>query len=73
MNSEGVSLFGITFLSMLTLMLINHFTKCGPTQGIEAVACYACVAYVTTIVYMLLQGVGDGESAIDQPVLWTAG
>lgn len=58
----AVSPFGITFSPMLTLMLMNRFAM--RTGGTEAVACYACVAYVTTIVYMLLQGVGDGSQPL---------
>ena len=58
----AVSPFGITFSPMVTLMLMNRFAMW--TGGTQTVACYACVAYVTTIVYMLLQGVGDGSQPL---------
>lgn len=32
--------------------------------GEQAVASYACIAYALTIVYMLLQGVGDGSQPL---------
>ena len=54
--------FGITFSPMITLMLMNRFAMAA--GGTQAVACYACIAYVTTIVYLLLQGVGDGSQPL---------
>lgn len=54
----GIAPFGLTMSPILSLIAMNRFSI---TYGGEtAIACYACIAYVTTVVYMLLQGVGDG-------------
>lgn len=54
----ALSPFGITFSPMIGMMLMNRFSVLYGGEG--AVACYACVGYIVTIVYLLLQGVGDG-------------
>lgn len=59
----GVAPFGLTMSPILSLILMNRYSM--EYGGESAVACYACIAYATTIVYMLLQGVGDGS----QPLL----
>ena len=54
----GLAPFGLTLCPIVSMALMN---KASIMHGGEnAVACYACVAYALTIVYTLLQGVGDG-------------
>lgn len=58
----GLAPFGITLCPMISLLFMN---KASLSYGGEAgVACYACVAYITTIIYMVLQGVGDGSQPL---------
>ena len=52
---------------MISLLLMNRASL--QYGGSEGVACYACIAYVITIMYLILQGVGDWESASDEPLL----
>lgn len=59
----AVSPFGLTFSPTITLIFMNKFTMA--YGGESAVAAYACISYVITIIYLLLQGVGDGS----QPLL----
>lgn len=54
----GLSAFGVTLCPNISLLLMNLFLmKYG---GDQAVACYAVVSYASCIVYLMLQGVGDG-------------
>lgn len=54
----GFSAFGVTLCPNISLFLMNLFLmKYG---GEPAIACYAVISYVTYIVYLVLQGVGDG-------------
>lgn len=54
----ALSPFGLTFSPNIVLIMMNKAAMlCG---GSQAVACYAAVAYITMIVLLLLQGVGDG-------------
>ena len=58
----SLSPFGLTFSPNITLLLMNRFLLLyGDTQ---AVAVYGCVGYVTAIIYLLLQGVGDGSQPL---------
>lgn len=59
----ALSPFGLTFSPNIVLILMNKFTML--YGGGDAVACYAAIAYIMTIVLLLLQGVGDGS----QPLL----
>lgn len=59
----GLSPFGLTFSPNLTLILMNKFAAL--TGGDAAVACYATISYITSVVILLLQGVSDGT----QPLL----
>lgn len=54
----GLSPFGVTFSPNIILILMNKFAMI--YGGESAVACYATVAYITMIILLLLQGVGDG-------------
>ena len=54
----SLSPFGLTFSPMITLLLMNRFLLAYGSD--QSVAVYGCIGYVTSIVYLLLQGVGDG-------------
>lgn len=54
----ALSPFGLTFSPNIILILMNKFTMI--YGGPDAVACYAAIAYITMIIILLLQGVGDG-------------
>lgn len=58
----AVSPFGLTFSPNIVLILMNKFTMI--YGGESAVACYAVIAYISTIVLLLLQGVGDGSQPL---------
>ena len=58
----GLAPFGITMCSMISLLLMNRASL--QYGGSEGVACYACIAYVITIMYLILQGVGDGSQPL---------
>ncbi len=58
----GIAPFGLSLSPMISLMLMNRFSLA--YGGNAAVACYACIAYALTIVYCLLQGVGDGSQPL---------
>ncbi len=54
----ALSPFGLTFSPMITILLMNRFLL---LYGDEStVAIFGCIGYVTSIIYLLLQGVGDG-------------
>ena len=59
----GLSPFGLTFSPNLILILMNKFAALNGGDG--AVACYAAISYITSVVILLLQGVSDGS----QPLL----
>lgn len=59
----GLSPFGLTMTPNISLIIINWF--CVIYGGDQAVAVYACIAYIICIVYLIFQGVGDGS----QPVI----
>lgn len=60
--STGISAFGVTICPNISLLLMNLFLmKYG---GNQAVACYAVVSYASCIVYLVLQGVGDGSQPL---------
>lgn len=58
----AVSPFGLTFSPNIVLILMNKFSMMYGGEG--AVACYAVIAYISTIVLLLLQGVGDGSQPL---------
>lgn len=58
----GLSPFGITFSPNITFILMNRFLM--DYGGEQAAACYACIVYVIVIIYLLLQGVGDGSQPL---------
>lgn len=59
----GVAPFGLAMSPNISLIIINRFSA--SYGGEPAIASYACIAYVICIIYLILQGVGDGS----QPLL----
>lgn len=58
----GVAPFGLTMTPNISLIIINRFSIY--YGGDQAVSVYACIAYIICIVYLILQGVGDGSQPI---------
>lgn len=58
----GIAPFGIALTPNFSLILINRFSV--SYGGEEAIAVYACISYVISIVYLVLQGVGDGSQPL---------
>lgn len=54
----GAAPFGLTFSPYVTLIFMNKFLLLYGSD--QAVAAYGCIGYITSIVILLLQGVGDG-------------
>ena len=54
----SISPFGLTFSQTITLLLMNRFLLIHGDE--QAVAVFGCIDYIVTIIYLLLQGVGDG-------------
>ena len=54
----ALSPFGLTFSPTITMLLMNRFLMLYGNE--QAVAVYGCIGYITAIIYLLLQGVGDG-------------
>lgn len=58
----GLSPFGLTISPIVSLFFINRYSLV--YGGEDAVAAYACIVYVVTILYMMFQGVGDGAQPL---------
>ena len=58
----GLAPFGLTLAPNISLVIINRFSVY--YGGQEAIATYACISYIICIVYLLLQGVGDGSQPL---------
>ena len=58
----GVAPFGINMSPLISLIFINRFSLVH--GGEQAVACYACISYMITILYYFIQGVGDGSQPL---------
>lgn len=54
----SLSPFGLTFSPIITMLFMNRFLLLYGDE--RAVAVYGCIGYITSIIYLLLQGVGDG-------------
>lgn len=54
----GIAPFGLAMSPNISLIIINRFSV--SYGGDPAIATYACIAYVICIIYLILQGVGDG-------------
>ncbi len=58
----SLSPFGMSFSQQLTLLIMNRFLI---TYGdSQAVAIYGCIDYILSIIYFLIQGVGDGSQPL---------
>ena len=58
----AVAPFGLTISPTITIILMNRFLLMYGNE--QAVAVYSCISYVVSIVYLLLQGVGDGSQPL---------
>ena len=58
----GASPFGLTLCPNITTLILNKF--CLEFGGDTAVAAYAVVAYMYSVILFLLQGVGDGAQPL---------
>ena len=58
----GIAPFGLTLTPNLSLILINRFSA--SYGGERAIAVYACISYIISVVYLILQGVGDGSQPL---------
>lgn len=58
----GLAPFGLALTPNISLVLINRFSS--SYGGEKAIATYACISYVICIIYLILQGVGDGSQPL---------
>lgn len=58
----GLAPFGLTLIPNISLVIINKFSTF--YGGEQAIATYACISYIIWIVYLVLQGVGDGSQPL---------
>ena len=58
----AISPFGLTFSPTITMLFMNRFLLLYGNE--KSVAIYGCIGYVTSIIYLLLQGVGDGSQPL---------
>ena len=58
----GLAPFGLSLTPNISLVLINWFSA--QYGGESAIATYACISYIICIVYLILQGVGDGSQPL---------
>lgn len=58
----GIAPFGLAMSPNISLIIINRFSV--SYGGEPAIAIYACIAYVICIIYLILQGVGDGSQPL---------
>lgn len=58
----SIAPFGLTFSPTVTMFLMNRFLLLHGNE--QSVAAYSCIGYVVSIVYLLLQGVGDGSQPL---------
>lgn len=58
----GLAPFGLTLVPNISLVIINKFSTF--YGGEQAIATYSCISYIIWIVYLVLQGVGDGSQPL---------
>ena len=58
----SLSPFGLTFSPTITMLFMNRFLLLYGDE--KQVAVYGCIGYITSIIYLLLQGVGDGSQPL---------
>ena len=64
----GIAPFGLAMSPNISLIIINRFSV--SYGGEPAIATYACIAYVICIIYLVLQGVGDGSQPLISQCYW---
>ena len=58
----ALSPFGLTFSPTITMLFMNRFLLLYGNE--QSVAVYGCIGYIISIIYLLLQGVGDGSQPL---------
>ena len=58
----GLAPFGLALTPNISLIIINKFSVL--YGGEKAIATYACIGYIVSIIYLILQGVGDGSQPL---------
>lgn len=58
----GLAPFGLALTPNISLVIINIFSV--QYGGEKAIATYACIGYIICIIYLILQGVGDGSQPL---------
>ena len=58
----GIAPFGLTMTPNISVIIINRFSV--SYGGDMAIASYACIGYIICIIYLILQGVGDGSQPL---------
>ena len=58
----GLAPFGLALTPNISLIFINRFSAF--YEGEKAIATYACISYIIWIIYLVLQGVGDGSQLL---------
>ncbi len=58
----GIAPFGLAMTPNISLIIINRFSI--SYGGEQAIAVYACIAYIICIIDLILQGVGDGSQPL---------
>ena len=58
----GLAPFGLALTPNISLIFINRFSAF--YEGKKAIATYACISYIIWIIYLILQGVGDGSQPL---------
>lgn len=58
----GLAPFGLSLTPNISLVIINRFSV--QYGGEKAIATYACIGYIICIIYLVLQGVGDGSQPL---------
>ncbi|HAU87007.1 MAG TPA: multidrug transporter MatE [Lachnospiraceae bacterium] len=58
----GLAPFGLALTPNISLVIINRFSV--QYGGEKAIATYACIGYIICIIYLVLQGVGDGSQPL---------
>ena len=58
----GLAPFRLTLTPNISLVIINRFSA--SYGGEKAIATYACISYIICIIYLVLQGVGDGSQPL---------
>jgi putative MATE family efflux protein len=58
----GLAPFGLALTPNISLILINRFSA--SYGGEKAITTYACISYIICIIYLILQGVGDGSQPL---------